>query len=443
MSDRPTSNHGAATEVVSMGCRLNGYESEKMAAHAKNAGLQDAVIINSCAVTNEAVRQTRQKIRQAKRNTPDKKIIVTGCAAQIDPGSFELMPEVSAVIGNAQKMQADIWKTLGHKPAETSLVSDIMAETTLTTAQPDPSASKRTRAYVQIQNGCDHRCTFCIIPYGRGNSRSVPIEEVISEVRQLTQAGTREVVLTGVDITSYGPDLPGEPDLGTLVARLLAAVPDLPRLRLSSIDEAEIDERLFELLVTEERITPYLHLSLQSGDNMILKRMKRRHTREQAIEFCRKISACRPEMAFGADIIAGFPTETEEMFENSVSLVSACDLSYLHVFPYSPRQGTPAARMPQLDRETIKDRSRRLRAAGDAALSKHLDSLAGRSFEVLTEKATDTAKLARGRLANFAEVTFDPKGDMSLLDPGHLVKVMLTGHDGRILTGSPVEKTVQ
>ena len=439
MNERDARPDGSVTEVISMGCRLNGYESDKITAMARTAGLQDAVIINSCAVTNEAVRQTRQKIRQLKKSAPGKEIIVTGCAAQIDPDSFRKMPEVDAVVGNAEKMKAATWERIGVHGEKPSTISEIMAETVLPPTATTVSQG-RTRAYVQIQNGCDHRCTFCIIPYGRGNSRSVPIDDVISEVHGLVEAGTKEIVLTGVDITSYGPDLPGEPTLGMLVARLLAAIPDLPRLRLSSIDGAEIDEHLFQLVTTEPRITPYLHLSLQSGDDMILKRMKRRHTRAQAIAFCQRVKTLRPEVAFGADIIAGFPTETEEMFENSVSLVEACDLSYLHVFPYSARTGTPAARMPQIDRQVIKDRARKLRQTGDMALSRQLDRLTGQTGLVLTEKTAADAQQGRGRLGNFAEVSFDPKGDPCLLEAGQFVHVHLTAHDGRDLQGVSVEK---
>ncbi len=423
-----------------MGCRLNGYESEKMATFARDAGLANVVVINSCAVTNEAVRQTRQKIRQIRKVAPDKEIIVTGCAAQIDPASFQEMPEVSSVIGNTEKMTPASWQKLTHTP--TTTVSDIMTVSEFPDLDlPASTASQqsRTRAYIQIQNGCDHRCTFCIIPYGRGNSRSVPIENVLNEIRDLVVSGTKEIVLTGVDITSYGLDLAGDKSLGVLVRRILTDIPDLPRLRLSSIDGAEIDETLFQLITEEKRIAPHLHLSLQAGDDMILKRMKRRHTRAQAIDFCKSIREKRPDVVFGADIIAGFPTETEEMFQNSVSLIEKCNLTYLHVFPYSARAGTPAAKMPQVERAVIKERAARLRDAGDAALRRQLDSLTGKVLDVLTEKPRDadiSQLTGSGRLANFAEVKFACTSDPRFLQPGQICRVRLERHDGRILYGA-------
>ncbi|GGD13821.1 tRNA (N(6)-L-threonylcarbamoyladenosine(37)-C(2))-methylthiotransferase MtaB [Aquisalinus flavus] len=423
---------GRKTEVVTLGCRLNAYESEKMAELAKSTGLSDTIIINTCAVTNEAVRQARQAVRKARKRAPGARIVVTGCAAQIDPDGFSSLPEVDAVIGNADKLTATAWQSVSAGNA--AVVGDIMQETTTETATPLPRV-ERARAYVQIQNGCDHRCTFCIIPYGRGNSRSVPIADVVAECRAITAQGVKEVVLTGVDVTSYGPDLPGMPTLGMLVSRILKEVPELPRLRLSSIDGAEIDGHLFELLVSELRIAPYLHLSLQAGDNMILKRMKRRHTREQAIAFCAGIKERRPEVTFGADIIAGFPTETDEMFENSLKLVEECALTFLHVFPYSARKGTPAARMPQLDGAIIKDRAARLRAAGDAALERHLAGFVGNRMSVLTEKAGKDGT-GHARLADFTEVRFEAGGNGHLRAAGHIIDVIITGHDGRALVAT-------
>lgn len=400
-----------------------------MVAMACQTGLSDIYVVNSCAVTAEAVRQARQQVRRAARENPDCKIIVTGCAAQIDPDMFRAMPEVSAVLGNHEKMQPASWRALAADTAPP--VSDIMRVTGGASA---PTVTpERARAYLEIQNGCDHRCTFCIIPYGRGNSRSVPLETVCEEARLLADAGYGEIVLTGVDITSWGGDLDGSPVLGQLVAAILKSVPELPRLRLSSIDGAEIDPLLKELITGEARLAPYLHLSLQSGSTMILKRMKRRHSREQAISFCEELLAKRPELAFGADIIAGFPTETEDMFADSLSLVAACSLRYLHVFPYSARQGTPAALMPQVPGGVIRDRAARLRAAGDAALSAFLESQTGRTGLVLTEKSIPGG-LAKGRLANFAEVSFATK-NTEHHRPGHFCTVALTGHDGRRLTG--------
>ncbi len=392
--------------------------------HAIAAGLDDAVIINTCAVTAEAVRQARQSIRRARRENPDSPIIVTGCAAQIDPKQFSDMPEVTRVIGNAEKMKAETFTParLLDEP-ERVRVDDIMTVRE-TAGHLVDGLDGRARAFVHVQNGCDHRCTFCIIPYGRGNSRSVPAGEVVDQVRQLVARGHREVVLTGVDLTSWGADLPGTPPLGNLVARILKLVPDLPLLRLSSIDAIEMDEALFEIAVSEPRFAPYLHVSLQHGDPMILKRMKRRHSRQDAIDLTTKLKAARPDIAFGADLIAGFPTETDEMFENSVSLIEACQLSFVHVFPYSPREGTPAARMPQLDRQLVKQRAARLRDAADAALSRHLVSHQGQVRRVLVEAN------GQGRLADFTLVTDLP----DTLPHGEFAEILITGQrDGRLL----------
>ena len=354
--------------VITFGCRLNAYESEVMKTHAQAAGLEDAVIINTCAVTAEATRQAHQTIRRMRKENPDAPLIVTGCAAQIDPDAFAGMEGVDLVLGNDEKMHADPFEQFGLGQTERVRVNDIMAVTETTPHMID-AFGERTRAFVQVQNGCDHRCTFCIIPFGRGNSRSVPVGGVVEQIQRLVDRGFKEVVLSGVDITSYGPDLPGEVNLGHLVEKILTHVPDLERLRLSSIDSVEIDDTLYRLITQEPRLLPHLHLSLQSGDDMILKRMKRRHFREDAIKFCQAVKAARPEITFGADLIAGFPTETETMFENTLRLVDECGLTFLHVFPYSARPGTPAARMPQLNGALVKERAARLRTKGDQALT--------------------------------------------------------------------------
>ncbi|MEQ8178312.1 MAG: tRNA (N(6)-L-threonylcarbamoyladenosine(37)-C(2))-methylthiotransferase MtaB [Amphiplicatus sp.] len=413
------------TEIISLGCRLNAYEGEAMRRLAGEAGLSDAVVINSCAVTNEAVRQTRQTIRRARRENPSAKIVVTGCAAQIEPAAFSAMPEVDAVLGNHEKLQADDWKALASA-GEQVRVNDIMGVRE-TAGHLIDGYGDRARAFMQVQNGCDHRCTFCIIPYGRGNSRSTPLARAVDEARRLAAAGHLEIVLTGVDITSYGADLEGAPSLGALVGAILDNVPDLYRLRLSSIDGAEIDEALVDRIATDDRVAPHLHLSLQAGDDMILKRMKRRHTRMQAIEFCARLRARRPEIAFGADIIAGFPTETEEMFEQSLSLVDEAGLSYVHVFPFSPRAGTPAARMPQLDRAVIRARAERLRAKGEEALHRFLDSLVGRDEIAVIESG------GRARLGNFAPVRLtQPAGEI-----GGVAALKILSRDGSMLVGAP------
>jgi len=383
-----------ALDIITLGCRLNGAESDAMRTHAADAGLTDAVIVNTCAVTGEAVRQARQTIRRARRERPGALIIVTGCAAQIDPASFAAMPEVDRVIGNTEKMSS---AAFAPEMPERVRVADIMGVRETAPHLVD-GFSSRTRAYVQVQNGCDHRCTFCIIPYGRGNSRSVPAGAVVEQIAALAARGCPEVVLTGVDLTSWGGDLPGAPPLGNLVARILKLVPDLPLLRLSSLDAIEMDPLLFDLVTTEPRIAPYLHLSLQHGHDMILKRMKRRHDRAAAVDLCRRLKAALPEIALGADLIAGFPTESEEHFLASVDLIDDCGLSYLHVFPFSPREGTPAARMPQLPKPVIKARAARLRAAGAEALSRHLDRWTGRETMALLEEE------GRARLSDFTAV---------------------------------------
>ena len=410
-------------EIVTFGCRLNTYESEVMRTHARNAGLGDVVIVNTCAVTSEAERQARQTIRKLRRERPNARIVVTGCAAQIDPQRYGAMPEVDQVLGNQEKLQPESW---GLAPAEKVLVNDIMSVKE-TAGHLIGGFEDRARAFVQVQQGCDHRCTFCIIPYGRGPSRSVPIGAVVEQVQALVKAGYNEVVLSGVDITSFGPDLPGTPTLGQMVRRLLALVPELPRLRLSSLDCIEIDDDLWRLIETEPRLMPHLHLSLQAGDDMILKRMKRRHSRADAIAFCNRVRSLRPDMVFGADFIAGFPTETDDMFENTLRLVEECGLTWLHVFPYSPRPGTPAARMPQVDGGVRKERAARLRALGAEAEARTHASLVGREVSVLVEKDD------LGRTQHFAEIRLGTPQT-----PGSVLRATVTGVADGKLTGTPL-----
>lgn len=371
-------------ELVTFGCRLNIHESEVMRSHARSAGLKDTVIINTCAVTNEAERSARQAIRRLRRERPDSKIIVTGCSAQIDPESYGGMDEVDQVIGNDLKLKAESWTGLDAN-ADKVIVNDIMTVKE-TAGHLISGFETHARAFVQVQNGCDHRCTFCIIPYGRGNSRSVPIGEIVAQVRKLVASGYQEVVLTGVDVTSYGPDLPGEPSLGQMVRRLLALVPELKRLRLSSLDPVEIDEDLWHVIEHEKRLMPHLHLSVQAGDDMTLKRMKRRHLRQDILDVCEKARALRPDIVFGADIIAGFPTETDEMFDRTLRVVADADLAYLHVFPYSPRPGTPAAKMPQVRGDIRKTRAAKLRESGQEQLKNLLKRHEKTDCEVLIEK---------------------------------------------------------
>ncbi|WP_337186060.1 tRNA (N(6)-L-threonylcarbamoyladenosine(37)-C(2))-methylthiotransferase MtaB [Phenylobacterium sp.] len=407
-------------DIVTFGCRLNAYESEVIRRRAAEDGLSDAIVFNTCAVTNEAVRQARQAIRKARRERPGAKVIVTGCAAQIDPAAFAAMPEVDLVLGNAEKSQAGAYAAppAGAEPLRVR-VNDIMSVRE-TAGHLIEGLKDRARAYVEVQNGCDHRCTFCIIPYGRGNSRSAAAGEVVEQVRRLAAQGYREVVLTGVDVTSWGADLPGQPTLGQLVARILKLVPELPRLRLSSIDAAEIDPDLLRCLATEPRLMPYLHLSLQAGDDMILKRMKRRHGRADALKLVAEVRAVRPDVAFGADLIAGFPTETDEMFENTLRLVDEAGLAFLHVFPFSARPGTPAARMPKVKGEVVKARAARLRAAGEAALARHLEGQVGRTLSGLVERPG----VARGE--DFTEIAFEGEAEV-----GGVCDLVVTGHDGR------------
>jgi threonylcarbamoyladenosine tRNA methylthiotransferase MtaB len=414
-----------SVDVVTFGCRLNAAESEVIRREAERAGISDMVVINTCAVTVEAVRQARQTVRAVRRQRPQAKIVVTGCAAQSEPQTFVAMAEADRVLGNVEKLSAAAWAQMragfGIADAPKAIVNDIMAVRE-TAAHLIEGFEGRTRAFVQVQNGCDHRCTFCIIPYGRGNSRSVPIGAVVEDVRRLADNGYCEAVLTGVDITSYGADLPGTPKLGTLVKQVLKHVPELKRLRLSSIDSVEADRDLIDAFARDERLMPHLHLSLQAGDDLILKRMKRRHSRADAIRFCETMRRQRPDIVFSADLIAGFPTETDAMFANSLALVEQCGLTQLHVFPFSARPGTPAARMPQLPHEVVKDRAQRLRARGAAVWRRHLDAEVGATRRVLAELN------ARGRTEQFTPVKL-PEAAL----PGALLDIRIAGHDGRQL----------
>jgi threonylcarbamoyladenosine tRNA methylthiotransferase MtaB len=421
-----------SVDVITFGCRLNAFESEVIAREAENAGLTETIVINSCAVTNEAVAQARQSIRRLKRERPQTRIVVTGCAAQIKPEMFAGMAEVDRVVGNDDKMRGEAWRlartaldaaaTSGIEQSEKIAVTDIMSVKEMAPHLVEGFQNGLPRVFVQVQNGCDHRCTFCIIPYGRGNSRSVSMGAVVSQVRALVERGHAEIVLTGVDLTSYGADLPGAPKLGMLIKQILRHVPELKRLRISSIDQVEVDRDLLDVIADDERLMPHLHLSLQSGDDLILKRMKRRHCRDDAVRFCAQVRQLRPDIALGADIIAGFPTETEEMFKRSQELVEACDLTFLHVFPYSPRPGTPAARMPQVSGDAIKARARRLRTTGEAALQRRLRSEIGATRHVLIESAT------RGRTEHFLPVAIAGE------TPGAVRALTVTGQDGMRLT---------
>jgi threonylcarbamoyladenosine tRNA methylthiotransferase MtaB len=405
------------------GCKLNAYDTENIKTFCDNAHVTDTIVINTCAVTAEAVRKAKQSIRRSFREAPHKKIIVTGCAAQTEPKTFAEMEEVALVIGNSEKLMPSTWKDLakskpGMRPAQKIKVTNIMESKPL---EPLPinGIGTRARAYVQIQNGCDHRCTFCIIPYGRGNSRSVSSDTIIKQIRKLLENGFQEIVLTGVDLTSWGNDLAATPRLGWLINQILKTIPDLPRLRISSIDSIEVDRQLVETILNEKRFMPHLHLSLQSGDNLILKRMKRRHNRENAIQFCKTIQLARPELVFGADIIVGFPTETDEMFKNSLDLINDCNLTWLHVFPFSARQGTPAAKMPQVNGEDIKNRAQQLRTLGRSRIKKYLDSCVGKTHKVLVEGN------GKGRTETFAEVLI---ASDSL--PGSIKNIFIEGHNG-------------
>jgi threonylcarbamoyladenosine tRNA methylthiotransferase MtaB len=413
-----------AVDILTFGCRLNAYESEVMRGHAEAAGLTDAIIVNTCAVTAEAERQARQAIRRARRDRPDAEIIVTGCAAQIDPAGFAAMPEVSRILGNAEKLRAESW---GGVPDARVMVNDIMSVTE-TASHLTAGFDGKARAFIQVQNGCDHRCTFCIIPYGRGPARSVPMGAIVAETRALVETGFREIVMTGVDLTSYGPDLPGQPTLGQMIRRLLAAVPELERLRLSSIDPVEIDDDLWRLIAEEPRLMPHLHLSIQAGDDMVLKRMKRRHLRADVQTTCERARSLRPDIVFGADLIAGFPTETEDMFLNTLNLLDDCGLTWLHIFPYSARKGTPAARMPQVPMERRKARAAALRAAGERRLALFLAGQVGREIAALVEKPGEgrSEHYAQVRLANAAAPV------------GSVVRAKVTGVADGALVAEPV-----
>ncbi|MGF9694902.1 tRNA (N(6)-L-threonylcarbamoyladenosine(37)-C(2))-methylthiotransferase MtaB [Rhizobium sp. 0TCS1.26] len=414
----------SGVDVITFGCRLNTYESEIMRAEAEKAGLNNAVLVNTCAVTGEAVRQARQAIRRARRDNPHARIIVTGCAAQTEAAIFSQMPEVDAVLGNEEKLNRASYRSLpdfGVAAEEKLRVNDIMS-VKATAPQMVRHIEGHVRAFIQVQNGCDHRCTFCIIPYGRGNSRSVPMGAVVDQARRLVESGYREIVLTGVDATSYGGDLPGQPTLGLLARTLLRQVPDILRLRLSSIDGIEADRHLLDLIADEPRFMPHLHLSLQHGDDMILKRMKRRHSSSDALAFVEQVRRLRPEVSFGADMIAGFPTETEDMFANTVRHAEDCGLSFLHVFPYSPRPGTPASRMPQLDRALVKERAARLRVTGEALQRRHLDRMIATRQTVLVE------------MSGFAHTENFTLVEASGLTPRAMVDVEITGHNGKHLT---------
>jgi threonylcarbamoyladenosine tRNA methylthiotransferase MtaB len=433
--DRPAAGSSLAPQLLTFGCRLNAFETEVMRGHATAAGLDNAVIVNTCAVTAEAERQARQAIRKARREQPQAKIIVTGCAAQIAPESFAAMPEVDHVIGNDEKLKAETFTAFAATGIEAPriAVTDIMTITE-TAGHFVGGLAQHIRAFVEIQQGCDHRCTFCIIPFGRGNNRSVPVGEIVAQVARLVAEGAREVVLTGVDITGYGADLPGHPTLGQLVRRLLKLVPDLPRLRLSSLDVVEVDEELKRLIAEEPRLMPHLHLSLQAGDDLILKRMKRRHSRDDVIRFCDEMRQRRPDIVFGADIIAGFPTETEAMFANSLDLVERCGITYLHVFPYSARQGTPAAKMPQVPGDIRRDRAARLRAIGESAQQQHFASQIGRMAELVVETVKADGSVF-GHSRHFAPIrVMDPARH---LKRGDLVTVRLLHHTDTELIAEP------
>jgi threonylcarbamoyladenosine tRNA methylthiotransferase MtaB len=417
-----------STRVQTFGCRLNLVESEEMARLAREAGLANAHVVNTCAVTSEASRQARAAVRRLARTHPEASIIVTGCAAQIEPERFAAMPEVARVVGNAEKLKVETWVALAASNSLRSPdapgridVADIMAARDVALPGITEFAG-HTRGFVQVQNGCDHRCTFCVIPFGRGNSRSLPPDAVVDQVRRLVGNGTREVVLTGVDLTSYGRDLGEQPALGTLVAAILDGVPKLERLRLSSLDAVEVDDHLRDLIAGEARLMPHLHLSLQSGDDLVLKRMKRRHSRDEAVRFCADMRRLRPDLVLGADLIAGFPTEDEVMFERSLALIDDCGLTHVHVFPFSPRPGTPAARMPQVAPEVRRERAAGLRAAGERALARHLDRQTGETRRVLSERGNV------GRTEDFTQVSFDRP-----VAHGQMLDVVIAGHDGRRL----------
>ena len=428
MADMADTSDNQATKVITLGCRLNAYESDVIAQNARDTEDRGAVVINTCAVTNDAVAESRRQVRKAKRDNPEARIIVTGCAAQINPTMFADMAEVDQVLGNHEKMNPMSFGP--DAPTERIRVNDIMSvrETAPqfmgSENAPSVKSQSRSRAFLQVQNGCDHRCTFCIIPYGRGNSRSVPAGEIVRSIQSLVRQGYNEVVLTGVDLSSWGGDLPGTPPLGDLVRRILKLVPELPRLRLSSIDPAEVDDVLFDLLTTDMRMSPYLHLSLQAGDDMILKRMKRRHSRQDAVDLCQRLKTARPDFTFGADIIAGFPTEDDAMFENSLSVIAEIGIPWLHVFPFSPREGTPAAKIPPVNGRVVKARAKALRDAGATEKAAHLQSRIGETDEALFEET------GLGRLPDFSLMKVDKPAAA-----GSLAKVRITDATSEHLIG--------
>ena len=421
------SGTSSGPSVVTLGCRLNSYESEVIRQNMSGAGLNDAIVVNTCAVTGEAVRQAAQTIRKLRRSNPDAKIVVTGCAAQIEPERFAEMTEVDHVVGNSEKLKPETFTMLALPDAGRIQVTDIM-EVRETASHLVEGFASRVRAYVQVQNGCDHRCTFCIIPYGRGPSRSVPAGVVVEQVARLVENGHKEVVLTGVDMTSYGPDLPGSPSLGALIKQVLKHVPRLERLRLSSLDQVEIDSHLLDVIGNEPRLMPHLHLSMQAGDDLTLKRMKRRHLRADAIAFCRKARELRPDVVFGADLIAGFPTETEDMFQRTLDIVDECELTYLHVFPFSPRTGTPAAKMPQVEKRIVKERASRLRDKARVRLTDFYDNQVNEIADVLMEREH------MGRTPQYAQVDCRPAG----AQPGDVLRMKVVGHNGQQLLAEPL-----
>ncbi|MBX9977071.1 MAG: tRNA (N(6)-L-threonylcarbamoyladenosine(37)-C(2))-methylthiotransferase MtaB [Alphaproteobacteria bacterium] len=418
-------------QVVTFGCRLNTYESEVMRNLAKDAGLSKTILVNTCAVTSEAERQARQSIRKIKRDNPDATIIVTGCSAQINPTQYSDMGEVDRVLGNDEKMKRESYLPGLSGTLERVLVNDIMSVKE-TAVHLISGFEGKVRAFVQVQNGCNHRCTFCTIPYGRGNSRSVPLGEIVNQIKTLLAAGYQEIVFTGVDITDYGKDLPAQPTLGQTIKRLFTLVPELKRLRLSSIDPVEVDEDLWDVIANEPRLMPHLHISLQAGDDLVLKRMKRRHLRQDVVDFCEKAKRVRPDAVFGADIIAGFPTENEAMFKNTLDIVRDCNLTYLHVFPYSKRPGTPAARMPQVDGRIIKERAALLRKAGEGALRRYLLKQIGSSHTMLVEDIENG--VIKGKTDTFAQVII--YSDCSSINVGDVIQVTLQSVEGNALVGS-------
>tara|TARA_B100001105_G_scaffold33032_1_gene23114 strand:+ start:86 stop:1348 length:1263 start_codon:yes stop_codon:yes gene_type:complete len=403
-------------KIINLGCRLNIYEGEIIKSHSRKNKLKNVTIINSCAVTVEAEKKVAYEIRKAKRNFPNNKIVVTGCAAQIDPKKYASMKNVDLVLGNKEKIESKTWNNLKYN---SKIQVDDIFKFSKNQHESIEKFEGKSRAFIEIQQGCDHRCTFCIIPYGRGNNRSVPIGVIVNRIQTFVNNGYKEVVLTGVDITDYGKDLPGKPNLSQLIKRILNLVPNLMRLRLSSIDCAEITQDFWSILLNK-RLMPHFHLSLQSGNNLILKRMKRRHTREQAITFCKKVKSLRPDATFGADIIAGFPTESEIMFQDSLKLIDECKLTHLHIFPYSPREKTPASRMPQIDKKIIKERAKKLREKGKKNLIKYLTNKIGDKNFILIESSDSQKSI--GKDQHFIKVQIDQE-----IQEGNIIPCVYTG----------------